>query len=116
MRNYTLEVQNISNELNLELIQIYDVVVNKFGERPVQIGKNPPQRNCFEIKVNLKTRIENYFTKINGIGYDKTHRGREFFVKGFQVARLRYRMKPIKDLTIKERQEILEHIKEYYNI
>lgn len=118
MKNYVFEVEKLSEELNQKIIEAYDAVVTKHGELQVQMGAHPPQTGCFEIKLNIKMRIEQFFTKVNGVGYDINHIGnkREFFVKGFQVARLRYRMKPIKNMSIDERQEVLNHIIKRYSL
>ena len=118
MRNYALELQKLSEELNNEIIDAYDTVVKKHGERPVQIGRNPPQLNTFEIPLRLETRIEKFFTKVNGIGYDRSNgiNQRKFFIKGFQVARGRYRMKPLHYMSIEERQVVLEHLIKRYGL
>ena len=118
MKNYALEVEKISDELTEAIIKLYDKVVVKGGERQVQIGKHLPMMHCYEIPLKFQTKVDGYYTKVNGLGYDKTFNGtsREFFLKGFQVARLKYRMKPIKNLDVWERQTILDELIKQYNL
>lgn len=118
MRNYALEFEMLSNELTESIIKLYDKAVAKSGQRQVQMGKHLPMPHCYEIPLKLNTKVDGYFTKVNGLGYDKIHNGtsREFFLKGFQVGRRKYRMKPITNLDVWQRQEILDELIKQYNL
>jgi len=118
MKNYALEVEKLSDELTEQIIKLYDKVVVKRGQRQVQMGTYPPQPHTYEIPLKFNTKLEGYFTKVNGLGYDSHFNtsSRAFFLKGFQVGRLKYRMKPIKNLSVEERQIVLDELIKQYNL
>jgi len=105
MRDFIAEYEQLNMDINEEIVNIYDELKTLGAEQPLAFC-GEVKNDFYEIKINLEIRIDGWFTKVSSICRNRS----KFFAKGFQVGRGRYRMKPIVDLPINQKQKILEHL------
>jgi hypothetical protein len=122
MRNYIAEHNALQNDITNDMLDRFKKVYNKIGVDHFKFGndaltKQPLIYDRVEaIPVSFGMRLKGWYTKVNHIFIDKNCGSPPLIVKGFQVGRGKYRLLSFKDLTIHEKQQVLEIFNKKFDI
>ena len=117
MIDYTKEYEQLETNLNNEIFEIFNKLEKRGFIEPLYMGKDEKKKPVIHphyqvIKISLDTEIEGHYMKCNHIGYDTfCMKPNSLFIKGFQVARKKYRMIPIKQMALYDKLPIVEHLR-----
>jgi len=112
MRDFAQEHKKLMRDLHNEIVESY-VELKLMGlERPLSFH-GEPLNNQFEIPIKMETKlVDGWATKISSVVVTGKRVPTNMSLKGFQIGRKKYRIKPIKDLPVNLQQEILVKLKE----
>lgn len=108
MRDFKAEKEKLDNDLNGEILDVYKTLKKRGLEKPLTF-KNMHIPNQFEIKLKHTQVVEGWYTVVNGIVTDNASM---LSLKGYQVGRRRYRIKPIKYIDFEEKTVLLNYLRE----